>query len=90
MRNGTDRENVSIYFYWYGDARIVTAAFALRPDVATLHAAGGGAGHGEGSWDAILQSVLTGVCPASEAALQWGVKGSCVPKLTGLSIAGGI
>ncbi|VCW79599.1 unnamed protein product, partial [Gulo gulo] len=29
---------------------------------------------GEGSWDVVLQSKLYGVSPASEAALQWGVK----------------
>lgn len=82
--------NVSIYFYWYGDARIVTAAFALRPDVATPPAAGGETGQGERSWDAVVQFMLSGVCPASEAALQWAVKGSCVSKLRGLSVAGGI
>lgn len=58
--------------------------------MATPHAAGGEAGQGEGSWDAVLQSRLTRVCPASEAALQWGVKGLCLPKFRGLSVLGGI
>lgn len=56
--------NVSINFYWYSDAKIVTAAFALRLDVATPPAAGGEAGQGEGSWDAVVQSMPSGVCPA--------------------------
>lgn len=34
-----------------------------------------------GAGSQFLQSKLDGVYPASEAALQWGVKGSCVPKL---------
>lgn len=58
--------------------------------MATPPAAGREAGQGEGNWDAVVQSMLSGVCPASEAALQWAVKGSCVPKLRGLSVARGI
>lgn len=47
--------------------------------MATPHVAGGGAAWERGA----LQSKPYGVYPASEAALQRGVKGSCVPKLRG-------
>lgn len=62
MRNGTVQIRETLAFtFTASDARIITAAFALRPDAATPHAAGGGAGRGKGSWDAVLQSTLTGV-----------------------------
>lgn len=86
----TDRGDVSIYFYCY--CREIcqgSLCFASRRGDSSCCRWWSWPGAGKGSWDGILQSGFTGVCPASEAALQWGVKGSCVPKLWGLPVAGG-
>lgn len=69
--------------------QVISAGFALRPDVEIPHAAGGGADQERGAEAQVLRSHARRVSPASEAALQWAVKGSYIPNLRGLSVAEG-